>query len=115
MTVSRRGFLGGLAAGAGTLAAGRAHAGGGAHRFSGHAGRFGLLHDTTLCVGCRSCEVACKEVNGLPPSEAPVGDEAVFDRRRRRACSAGHVRPSRWTDTRSGGRFESSRGADGRG
>ena len=83
MTVSRRGFLGGLAAGAGTLAAGRAHAGGGAHRFSGHAGRFGLLHDTTLCVGCRSCEVACKEVNGLPPSEAPVGDEAVFDRRRR--------------------------------
>ena len=51
-----------------------AHAGGGAHRFSGHAGRFGLLHDTTLCVGCRSCEVACKQVNGLPPPEVPLGE-----------------------------------------
>ena len=43
----------------------------------------GLLHDTTLCVGCRSCEAACKEVNELPPLERPIGDMSVFDRERR--------------------------------
>jgi len=83
VSVSRRGFLGGLAAGAGTLAARGAGATGGVHRFPGHPGRYGLLHDTTLCVGCRSCEVACKQVNGLPPPEVPLGDESVFDRQRR--------------------------------
>ena len=31
-----------------------------------------MLYDATLCVGCKSCEVACKEWNKLPPdSEAP--------------------------------------------
>ena len=41
------------------------------------------MHDTTLCVGCRSCEVACKEVSGLPPVEDPVDDPRVFDTVRR--------------------------------
>lgn len=27
----------------------------------------GLLYDTTLCVGCRACVVACKEANEMPP------------------------------------------------
>lgn len=27
---------------------------------------YGILVDTTRCIGCRSCEVACAEVNGLP-------------------------------------------------
>jgi len=26
----------------------------------------GFLTDTTLCIGCKACEVACKEWNGLP-------------------------------------------------
>ncbi len=26
-----------------------------------------MLVDTTLCVGCRACEAACAEANGLPP------------------------------------------------
>ena len=82
MSFSRRGFLGGLAAGAGALACGSAEAAG-VKRFKGHPGRFGLLHDTTLCVGCRSCEVACKEVNKLPPSKIPVGNTRVFDKQRR--------------------------------
>jgi len=52
--------------------------------FEGYPGRYGLLHDTTLCVGCRSCEVACKEVNDLPPFEgAAVGDRSVFGGKRR--------------------------------
>ena len=28
----------------------------------------GMLIDTTKCIGCRSCERACKKVNGLPDS-----------------------------------------------
>jgi len=31
----------------------------------------GVLVDTTLCIGCRSCEAACAEANGLPSAEAP--------------------------------------------
>ncbi|KIF81040.1 hydrogenase 2 operon protein HybA [Noviherbaspirillum autotrophicum] len=27
----------------------------------------GLLFDSTLCVGCKACVAACKEVNGMPP------------------------------------------------
>lgn len=42
---------------------------------------FGVLVDTTRCLGCRSCEVACAEANGLP-EPVGVGDEAVFASRR---------------------------------
>ena len=82
MSISRRGFLGGLAAGTGMLVSTAAEAGGAKHH-QGHAGRFGVLHDTTLCLGCRSCEVACKEVNQLPAIEGRVDDKSVFDKRRR--------------------------------
>ncbi|MFW5739673.1 MAG: 4Fe-4S dicluster domain-containing protein, partial [Myxococcota bacterium] len=51
--------------------------------YKGDEGRFGLLHDTTLCVGCRSCEAACKEVNGHPPLEKPIDDKTVFQEHRR--------------------------------
>ena len=78
MSMSRRGFLGSLAAGAGALSAGAADAGTTKH-FEGYPGRYGLLHDTTLCVGCRSCEVACAEVNALPKPPQPIGDLDVFE------------------------------------
>lgn len=39
------------------------------------AGENAVLVDTTLCVGCRGCEAACAEANGLP--EPPAG-EAVL-------------------------------------
>ena len=80
MSVSRRGFIGGVVGA--TLAAGTTEAGT-VKRFEGYPGRYGLLHDTTLCVGCRSCEAACREVNGLPPVEAPIGDARIFDKVRR--------------------------------
>ena len=80
MSISRRGFIGGAAAAA--LATGAAEAGT-TKKFEGYPGRYGLLHDSTLCVGCRSCEVACKKVNELPPVEAPVGDAEIFDAVRR--------------------------------
>jgi formate dehydrogenase iron-sulfur subunit len=33
-----------------------------------------MLYDATLCVGCRSCEVACKEWNSLPLDSEPPND-----------------------------------------
>jgi Fe-S-cluster-containing dehydrogenase component len=27
----------------------------------------GMLYDTTMCIGCKTCVVACNEANGLPP------------------------------------------------
>jgi len=27
---------------------------------------YGFFTDTTLCIGCKACEVACKEWNNLP-------------------------------------------------
>ena len=35
----------------------------------------GVLVDTTLCVGCRSCETACNQVNGLPKPKVPFEDD----------------------------------------
>jgi Fe-S-cluster-containing dehydrogenase component len=85
MTTTRRGFIGGAIGAA--LTAGTAEAGSAKH-FEGYPGRYGLLHDTTLCVGCRSCEVACKEVNDLPPIEGPIDDPQVFDTVRRTTDTA---------------------------
>src|SRR5919108_1452465 len=32
----------------------------------------GFFTDTTLCIGCKACEVACKEWNQLPAELDPV-------------------------------------------
>lgn len=29
--------------------------------------QLGFIHNTADCIGCRSCEMACKDKNGLPP------------------------------------------------
>ena len=87
MSISRRGFLGGLVAGAGVLATESATAA--THtRFLGYPGRYGLLHDTTLCVGCRSCEGACNKMNELPAPEHPIDDPSVFEEMRRVSAEA---------------------------
>ncbi|MGH2891559.1 MAG: 4Fe-4S dicluster domain-containing protein [Solirubrobacteraceae bacterium] len=33
--------------------------------------RMGFFTDTSVCIGCKACEVACKEWNGVPDS--PIG------------------------------------------
>jgi Fe-S-cluster-containing dehydrogenase component len=37
----------------------------------------GLLYDTTLCIGCKACVVACQDANGLPRD--PAGIDARYD------------------------------------
>jgi len=33
----------------------------------------GMLYDTTRCIGCKACVVACREANGLPPDTSLDG------------------------------------------
>ena len=54
------------------------------HREEDLENAFGVLVDTTVCIGCRNCELACNQENNLP--EKPSGyfsDKSVFDSRRR--------------------------------
>jgi len=44
---------------------------------------FAMLSDTTMCAGCRQCEMACNEVNQLPKPEVPFDDPSVFNELRR--------------------------------
>ncbi len=78
MKLGRRGFIKVAAVGASVAAAGAAQASAGAGAAAKPDGA-GVLVDTTRCVGCRACEAACSEANGLPPP--PVSDE-VFSKRR---------------------------------
>lgn len=41
----------------------------------------GILIDTTKCIGCRSCELACAEAHNLP--EPDIDDESVFEKERK--------------------------------
>ncbi|MBI3564573.1 MAG: 4Fe-4S binding protein [Elusimicrobia bacterium] len=46
--------------------------------------RMGVLVDATACIGCRSCEWACKTAHGLPtPPLESYQDESVFAAPRR--------------------------------
>ena len=64
MSTSRRKFLKWMtAAGAALTIPKRAK---GHEYFAGYPDSYAVLHDTTLCIGCRECEAACNEVNGLP-------------------------------------------------
>jgi formate dehydrogenase iron-sulfur subunit len=86
MSLSRRKFLK-LAGAAGAAGAALApHAAHASTVVASGRGR-GLLIDTTRCVGCRACEAACSEKNGLP-EPALSGDARVFDVKRTTAPQA---------------------------
>lgn len=51
--------------------------------FSGHPEAFGVLHDSTLCIGCRKCELGCAQVNDLPAPAKPYDDLTVLNEKRR--------------------------------
>ena len=40
--------------------------------YAGHPPRVGFFTDTSVCIGCKACEVACKEWNALPDPDAGV-------------------------------------------
>ena len=35
--------------------------------------RMGFFTDTSVCIGCKACEVACKQWNDLPAEESAYG------------------------------------------
>ena len=82
--MNRRSFLtlmGGLGIGSALGGAKSASAAGGT--FHGYPDGNGVLHDTTLCIGCRRCEQACNKVNDLPKPEKPFTDLNVLNEKRR--------------------------------
>jgi len=81
MSVSRRGFLAWMGA-AGITALG-SQAGATPRHFKGYPQSLCVLHDITLCIGCRSCEAGCNKVNELPPPAVPFTDLSVLDKKRR--------------------------------
>lgn len=89
--MNRRKFLTLMgAAGVASTAAGAAceaeAAGGG--NFPYYKESFGVLHDTTRCIGCRRCEMGCQEVNNLPMPKKPLNDLSVLDKPRRTTADA---------------------------
>ena len=84
MGITRRRFLTwvGAAAGSQVVVAGRSQAAGN-RQFPGFEESFGVLHDVTRCIGCRRCEAACQQVNGLPEPERPFDDLSLLQRQRR--------------------------------
>jgi Fe-S-cluster-containing dehydrogenase component len=79
--LTRRGFLKAAAVTGGAVLAAPSRALA-APEFGGWPGSYGMLTDFTACVGCRSCERACNEVNGLPQPDRPFDDESVFNTER---------------------------------
>ncbi|MEW6749627.1 MAG: 4Fe-4S dicluster domain-containing protein [Candidatus Latescibacterota bacterium] len=78
--MDRRGFLRAVGmASASALGAERAGAAAGGGGDAGEELR-GVLVDTTRCVGCRTCELACAEEHGLPPPD--IDDGSAMDQRR---------------------------------
>lgn len=80
---SRRTFLK-TAALAGSLAAGVSSAAKAGPKNVLSPQRNGVLVDTTVCIGCRSCEYACRTAHGLPsPPLETYEDKSVFSAMRR--------------------------------
>lgn len=51
--------------------------------------RMGVLVDTTVCIGCRRCEYACKKAHDIEPGkEAEYNDRSVFEEFRRPSVDA---------------------------
>jgi Fe-S-cluster-containing dehydrogenase component len=83
MSINRRDFLkiGGVSA---TLAVTGVNAVAN-ESFEGYPDSYGMLVDTTLCIGenCRRCEEACKQKNDRSLDDLDLQDNSVFDKRRR--------------------------------
>jgi formate dehydrogenase iron-sulfur subunit len=57
------------------------------------AERMGFFTDTTVCIGCKACEVACKQWNDLPGDGSVFGKRGSYD-------STGALGASTWRHVR---------------
>ena len=53
--------------------------------------RYGFFTDTTLCIGCKACEVACKEWNALPSDRGALSGMSYDNSRGLSATRWRHV------------------------
>ncbi len=88
MSISRRRFLGWLGAVGSATALKKSAYGASNRHFRGYPDSLGILHDITLCIGCRRCEAACNRVNELPAPEEPFTDLSVLKEYRRTTAKA---------------------------
>lgn len=88
MSISRRKFLGWMGAAGLGVSVGKAADAATTKHFTGHPDAVGVLHDISLCVGCRSCEAACNKVNELPLPDKPFNDLTVLNTKRRTTPTA---------------------------
>ncbi len=102
MGISRRRFLKSVAAAGGAGLVGKSKLAHGRKHLTGYPDRYGILSDLTRCVGCRSCEAACNEINKLPPPKIPFENQSVFDKIRRTDTQAYTV-VNRYPNPKPGG------------
>ncbi|MGD9233194.1 MAG: 4Fe-4S dicluster domain-containing protein [Desulfobacterales bacterium] len=88
MSISRRKFLGWVGAAGLSTTIGKSASAATTKHFTGYPKSFAILHDITLCVGCRSCEAACNKVNELPQPDKPFTDLSVLETKRRTTTTA---------------------------
>ena len=65
------------------------------------AERMGFFTDTTVCIGCKACEVACKQWNDLPADGSQSGKGVSYDH-------TGDLSASTWRHVRFVELFEPS-------
>ena len=85
MRIGRRGFLRGAGAAGGALLVGGgapAKAAASPQNSTGDVEFNGMLIDTTKCIGCRACELACNETNQLPKPKVDLLSDSVFAEKR---------------------------------
>jgi formate dehydrogenase iron-sulfur subunit len=66
----------------------------------------GFYTDTTVCIGCKACEVACKNWNGLPAEVLPLSGDSYDNTRALSGENWRHVKfIEQFPADRSGGRW----------
>lgn len=61
----------------------------GVHIVPGH--KYGFFTDTSLCIGCKACEIACKEWNALPADDILLSGTSYDNTRELSATTWRHV------------------------